>query len=68
MSKTKHTKGLIEAALDMLEVLEDILPEIECQCDPAYLDRGRHETNSLCHYAPAVKAAIAKAKGREVKP
>ena len=57
---------LISAAPDMLEVLEEILPEIECRCEEAYTGRGLHESNSLCHYAETVKAAIAKATGEEV--
>lgn len=56
---------LIAAAPDMLEALEDILPDIECRCGEAYTGRGLHESNSLCHQAETVKAAIAKATGKE---
>ena len=57
---------LIAAAPDMLAVLEEILPDIECRCGEAYTGRGLHESNSLCHHAEAVRAVIAKAKGEEV--
>ena len=59
---------LIAAAPDMLAILEEILPEIECRCDEAYTGRGLHESNSLCHHVEAVKSAIAKATGKEVQP
>lgn len=59
---------LIAAAPDMLDALEEILPEIECRCGQAYTGRGLHESNSLCHHFKAVESAIAKAKGKEVSP
>lgn len=57
---------LIAAAPDMLAILEEILPDIECRCGEAYTGRGLHESNSLCHLVDEVKAIIAKAKGEEV--
>ena len=56
---------LIAAAPDMLEALEDLLPEIRCQCGEAYLSRGMHHPNSLCHHVAAIEAAIAKATGKD---
>lgn len=57
---------LIAAAPEMLAILEEILPDIECRCGEAYTGRGLHESNSLCHLVDEVKAIIAKAKGEEV--
>lgn len=66
MEVRRANAHLIAAAPDMLAVLEEILPEIQCRCGEAYTGRGLHESNSLCHHFQAVKAAITKATGEEV--
>jgi len=54
---------LMAAAPDLLAMLEEMLPDLECQCHLAFTSRGKHDPKTLCHYADAVKSAIAKAKG-----
>ena len=61
----RANKALISAAPEMLDALEDLLPEIECRCDSAYTGRGMHEANSLCHHVELVRSVIAKATGQE---
>ena len=58
-------KALIAAAPEMLEALEDLIPEIQCRCGEAYLGRDMHQPNSLCHHVAAIEAAIAKATGKD---
>jgi hypothetical protein len=55
---------LIAAAPDLLAVLEELLPDLQCRCDIAFTSRERHEPNTLCHHEDGVKAAIAKARGK----
>jgi hypothetical protein len=55
---------LIAAAPDMLAILEELLPELQCRCHLAFTSRGKHDPKTLCHHADAVKSAIAKARGQ----
>ena len=56
---------LIAAAPDLLAVLEELLPDLQCRCDVAFTSRGRHQPNTFCHHEDDVKAAIAKARGEK---
>jgi hypothetical protein len=55
---------LIAAAPDLLAVLEELLPDLQCRCDVAFTSRGKHQPNTLCRHKDGVKAAIAKARGQ----
>lgn len=55
---------LIAAAPDLLAMLEELLPELQCRCHLAFTSRGKHDPKTLCHHADAVKSAIAKARGQ----
>lgn len=54
---------LMAAAPELLAVLEELLPDLQCWCDVAFTSRGKHQPNTLCHHKDDVKAAIAKARG-----
>ena len=54
--------ALILAAPDLLGVLEELLPDLQCRCDVAFTSRGKHQSNTLCRHEDGVKAAIAKAR------
>lgn len=56
-------RSLVNAAADLLEVCEDLLPDLKCKCDVGFTSRGRHEPNSLCHHYDRVLRAVKKAKG-----
>jgi len=45
--------------LERLRVaLKDVAVGLECDCDEAYVKRGRHEPNALCYLLPDVLAAL----------
>jgi len=49
----------LEASNVRLRVaLKDVAVGLECDCDEAYVKRGRHEPNALCYLLPDVLAAI----------